>query len=787
MIRAALLGAAALAAAGPALAEGGAILGGEHVGFSRIVMEIAPGAAWSLETAPGRATVAFPGRNVDFRTTGTFEKLPKTRIQAVRAVAGAAGTAVDVDISCDCLVSALLVGTRYVALDVADPGVVPPGVEVAAQLRLTGDPPPPQESAEARVQRETAAVASAEHILIQQIERAASQGLIELSDDPAPGEEATEIAAPADPPAQPQPEPSGTPAAAPETPPTASAPPAAPLRSEPPAEAPAGLLARLLDHEQIQATTVFDRDGRRAAARLAEPALPPVCIADAELDVAAWSNGLPMHAQAVALGRRLVGEFDAPDPAALRDLVRLHIRFGFGAEAGSLLASFDTALPDQALLADLGRAVDGRPAAPGGPLARAEPCPGRHGLWLALGGVAPAFHDAAHFATVHAAFAELPPDFRALTAPALVNRLLDAGRPGEARLIYDTAARPTGAASAELTLAEARLAAAEGRPVEGARALAALVETNAPNATEALTHMVRLALDAGLPIPERVITDLRAAAVQHRNSAREAELRGLLAEALGRQGAIDLAVEEIRAARADLGEESFDALAVRVLAAADPERAGPALYAETVLAAADLIAPAPGNDGARTAIAGHLLDLGLPDPALAVVAPAAARGGAAARLLAARANLRLGETEAAVAALGALQGREAAELRAEAFALNGSFALASSELDAGGLPPGAAPYAWPAGDWPRARATSDDPARVAMAGYMAARENGAEAPAPAADPAALDPPAAFQEPLPPLADPSLDAARRLLAAGRQVEGFVQDLLAEDGGSGAAQD
>ena len=65
-----------------------------------------------------------------------------------------------------------------------------------------------------------------------------------------------------------------------------------------------------------------------------------------------------------------------------------------------------------------------------------------------------------------------------------------------------------------------------------------------------------------------------------------------------------------------------------------------------------------------------------------------------------------------------------------------------------------------------------------MAGYMAARESGAEPPAPAADPAALAPEAAFQEPLPSLADPSLDAARRLLAAGRQVEDFVEGLLEE---------
>ena len=55
----------------------------------------------------------------------------------------------------------------------------------------------------------------------------------------------------------------------------------------------------------------------------------------------------------------------------------------------------------------------------------------------------------------------------------------------------------------------------------------------------------------------------------------------------------------------------------------------------------------------------------------------------------------------------------------------------------------------------------------------------APAPAPAADPAALSPDLAFQEPLPPLDRPSLDAARRLLSTGGKIGGFVEDVLTDD--------
>ena len=97
----------------------------------------------------------------------------------------------------------------------------------------------------------------------------------------------------------------------------------------------------------------------------------------------------------------------------------------------------------------------------------------------------------------------------------------------------------------------------------------------------------------------------------------------------------------------------------------------------------------------------------------------------------------------------------------------------------GGLAAEAAPYAWPSGDWaarPRRRRRS----RAAGDGGLHGRRAAGAAPAaPAADPATLSPDQAFQEPLPPLDRPSLDAARRLLSAGGKIGGFVEGVLAED--------
>ena len=154
-----------------------------------------------------------------------------------------------------------------------------------------------------------------------------------------------------------------------------------------------------------------------------------VCLPDAGSTSAAWSNGQPFTRPAALLRRGLVGEFDPPEAATVRDLARLYVRFGFGAEARAVIEGFgdESLAGDAGLLADLARVVDGEPAAAGGPLASDATCPGLHGLWLALGGRAPAYVGAAQFEVVHAGFEGLPPDLRGLVGPTLVGRLLDAG------------------------------------------------------------------------------------------------------------------------------------------------------------------------------------------------------------------------------------------------------------------------------------------------------------------------------------------------------------------------
>ena len=734
--------------------------------------------------ARGRATIRFPGKALEFSTARHVRPAAEVAHPGDRGTErprrGPRGRRARLRLPGH----TTFVAPRFLALDIADRDAGPPTAEaveaevaaVAASAAPVQGPAP--EDAAARDAREASAMKSAEELLIEQIERAASQGLVELSE-------------PAAPPPAPEPAPAGAEIEAPgaEHPaqpaaPAASGPPDLPLRAEAPAGSAAGTLAALLEHEQIEATTVFDRDGRRratAAGPWPRPSLPSGRGARrrrlVERPAAGRAGGGALATGSSANSTRRTRARCATlarllHPLRLRRRGRAPARELRCAAAGPGAA----ARPRPRHRGRRGRA--GRAAR-----ARAAVCPGRHGLWLALGGAAPVFHDAEHFADgsggLRRAAARSAP---ACSGRALIGRLLDAAATGEARLIYETAARPGIEAGVEMRLAEARLVAAEGAPGRGgARARrAGRVERAqrrggvvAPGAGSRSTRS-RRSRSGRSPTcaPRRCST-----------AAPELEAR---AAAAARRGARRAG----RAARRRSPRSAPPrATCPRMCPSSTRWRCGCSrrrtrprwarrAYAETVLATADLIAPIPAS---RPGAARHRCAAGRARPAerrrscCSPRPPPAAT--AAARLIAADAELRLGRGAAARAALGgARTGRGGRAAR------RGVRARRRFRPRGGAARPRDRPrraYAWPAGDWPRARrrgATLPTARR-----WRAAWRRGPAAASPR-------PPRRIRRRwrprrrsasrCPSLVDPSLDAARRLLATGTQVEGFVEGLLAE---------
>jgi hypothetical protein len=332
-------------------------------------MAVEPTTEWSLETGGGEAVIFFPGRRLEFGLRDVFARIPRTRVTGIETDVTERGTRVAVSLACDCRISASFVDGRFLALDVSDRDAPLNQAEAAAAAA---------EEPAARAARETAAVASAESVLIEQIARAADQGVVVMSPPEDATTEEKEPAAPAEPrevaAAQKEPPalqaPEAEPEGAAEGRPEPDGAPMAVATAEPEAAPAPETLAELALVDQIEAMTVYDRDDAALAARRAAPEVPEPCVADEALDVGRWTDGSPMRLQTPALMRRVVGEFDRPEPDALRDLARLYVRFGFGAEAETLLTQFDANLADGPL-ARRPRADGGGPSRGGGRAARA--------------------------------------------------------------------------------------------------------------------------------------------------------------------------------------------------------------------------------------------------------------------------------------------------------------------------------------------------------------------------------------------------------------------------------
>ena len=183
--------------------------------------------------------------------------------------------------------------------------------------------------------------------------------------------------------------------------------------------------------------------GRWRRWRQPMPHLPPACLPDERL------RHRPLVQRPAAAGA-------APGAAAPAGSASstCPTRRGSATSRGSMSASASGPRPRRCWPAFEGRRARGPVASrrygaagrrPRGDAGRAagdrRVLPGRHGLWLALGGAAPTFRDAEAFAAGQAAFEELPTDLRALLGPRFAGRLLDAGHPTEARIIQDTAVR----------------------------------------------------------------------------------------------------------------------------------------------------------------------------------------------------------------------------------------------------------------------------------------------------------------------------------------------------------
>ncbi|MEZ5750826.1 MAG: hypothetical protein R3D60_02290 [Paracoccaceae bacterium] len=558
--------------------------GGEHDGFTRIVVQGAAIADWSLTGSGRRRVLSVPDAADGIDIRRLFDRIARNRVADARSDPGA----LTIELACDCAPRAWLLRPGVLVIDIADPA---PGDDTAApqvEAPLARLPPPaPHLPTPAALRAAGAAVARQ---LVPPPEPAPEPALRAhlldalgrtLADGAAQG-----LLAPVETPV-----------------------------SQPAVVLPATStqVGGGLDHIAIETAQVT---------QAAEPDTGPdasFCAAARVLDPILNDSDRGFSARFAAIVQELYGEFDTPSPEAQRRLVTLYLASGFGAEAAVILDTLDDAMDGRAFLRGLSDIFEGRSSNSRHQLAQAIGCGGAAALFAALAG-AEGDRIVAAADAIALTFSTAPANLRAIIGDDLAKVLIDAGAIDAARAVAEALRRGGLTPPEALAVLDARLEHARGYAHEAL----ALINTDAEDT--AATHLARLewALETGAELPPAYEDHVEALAATLRSAPEGQDLMQALIRQATRRGDFAGALARVdRLTRwrgaAALNDPELAGLTDLVWAVAAQNTDDPA-FLHLVLGREDWRSPAR-DATTRRALAVRFLELGLPEAARDLLRP----------------------------------------------------------------------------------------------------------------------------------------------------------------------
>lgn len=243
-----------------------------------------------------------------------------------------------------------------------------------------------------------------------------------------------------------------------------------------------------------------------------------VCWPDASVDVGAWATGQGFS-EDVALQRlRLFSDLERKNPVAYRDLARVYVYYGFGAEALEIVKSSLGQSSDMKAVGALARLVDGIEEASSDLSAQLD-CRGKVALWALLSSNDTSINPDINVDSLIQEFRNLPDSIRTHLTPLMSKRLADIGE-NEAASFLLAGGKNNSELQDDLALVKAQIAEQEG---EIGEAEAALLE--APELEpKILIELVSLQISQGRSIDDTLLQDLESALYEFRASPLENEL-----------------------------------------------------------------------------------------------------------------------------------------------------------------------------------------------------------------------------------------------------------------------
>ncbi len=692
------------------------IRSGEHEGYTRLVLTLpSEQTEWHIETEVNSAKLTVTGADAGFSVEDIFERISRDRLASVHTKDGS--DALTLVLGCACGVKAFRFGANYLVLDISSDFAqeAPTEIEVKAdasqlrekrqpltfganggeidvaslQLSLGSNPTPQSQSHDVEtsvattlttIEKASDTVAdvlplkdylnsrqnlrTAQSDLLKQLGRAASLGLLEPKGK-------VPVSSPAE----------------------------MVVKDEQGVEPQMGSSeATTIEHLNLRAQNSVERELAETLGSFSNVAsVNGGC--QPSFSIRHWGDETSVDQQIATRRAHLVNELGIVDPERARDLAKLYIYFGFGAEARQAMTfAPETSPRERAFFRALADIMDfGKLTGPN-PFHKLYNCDTEIAMWSLLAARVENVQPDIKTKAITRSFSALPLHLRHHLGPKLSDQFLALGDQKTSRMILKLIKRGEQETDAHFAMAAAEIELAEGNVTKAQAGLQDVVMAENELSPKALIKLIDVHLAENQPISSSTAELVSALVLEHRDTAFGPELRRVHALARAQAHQFGSAFDALRDMR-DRDDGAIINQTRSVVTNILTAQADDYQFVENLLL--NIIDPhATVSFESEHLAAKRLLELGFPDLALSLLAAEPEETLVEERrMLRAQAALLQRKPLQAEAEVMALAGANVDRLRADARTLAGDFGVAAKLFQSVQAHDKAENAAWLAGDW----------------------------------------------------------------------------------------
>jgi len=679
----------------PANAETITVRSGEHKEFTRITMQLPSKATWSINQLGRYLALKVDIPSVHFDVSSVFDRIPRGRLVALTQ--DNPGSDLFFSLGCSCSFTSFLDSPGFLIIDIKGDfdKAVPrrraldlPNNQYPYQFSLSmkTDQVPPTNSpklvfpiflpqtliastpanstltANAEHRRPHGAITISEDLLLAQIDRASSQGLIDIKEKPETKNSTMKIQEPLDFP-----------------------------------RTPVNLVTSAVPLVlSLSADTSIDRYLAQVSRSNSYSETVPACLSSSQVALHEWAGNKTYSDEIGHWRSQIYSELDTVRPDMALAMARAYLHFGFGAEAALSVDLSSRSSTESYVLKALSQVMDIGGEIEVNPFTGQQKCDGDVALWAVLSenSIAGDVNKNA----VKLAFSRLPLHLRSYLGPKLSEKFTNVGESEMTHFILRAIERAEVEIGSGIVLAKAALAAMHGNIGTAKLEWAKSVAAGSEHSPEALMKLVANKYESRETLSPDLTVLTEAYAVEFRNAIIGADLRRTRAVALALAGQFDRAFDTLPDLEERDGYSNMQ-LALSSLLTLLAERANDVTFLRMALTFSLKrrrdVPEEIGNKMAR-----RLLNLGFTEQAAHwIPASSEALTSSERALMQAEISLARQLPHRAMVELLSLDGVEAARLRAGAMWQEGNYQRAGQMLISAEDFDGAARGFWLADEW----------------------------------------------------------------------------------------